>query len=69
MLRYWIRPAAAALFWIAVAGSTVAELTTIGPSLEAARARTVGGPAHPAASVAAARRRPRGDAIARSDWR
>lgn len=39
MLTFWIRPAAAALFWIAVVASTLAELTTVGPSLRAATCR------------------------------
>ncbi len=36
MLTFWIRPAAAVLFWIAVAATTLAELTTVRPSLQAA---------------------------------
>ena len=39
MLTFWIRPAAAALFWIAVAATTLAELTTVAPSLRAAAAQ------------------------------
>ena len=29
MLTYWIRPAAAALFWMILTGSTLAEIATI----------------------------------------
>ena len=36
MLNYWIRPAAAALFWMILAGSTLAELGTLSASLHAA---------------------------------
>ena len=36
MLTYWIRPAAAALFWMILAGSTLAELGTLSASLHAA---------------------------------
>jgi len=36
MLTYWIRPAAAALFWMILTGSTLAELGTVAASLHAA---------------------------------
>ena len=36
MLTCWIRPAAAALFWMILAGSTLAELGTLSASLHAA---------------------------------
>jgi hypothetical protein len=39
MLTFWIRPAAAALLWITIAAITLAELTTVAPSLRAAGAQ------------------------------
>lgn len=56
MLTFWIRPAAAALFWIAVAATTLAELTTVGPSLQAAAAAVEPVAARPPALTASAGR-------------
>lgn len=39
MLTFWMRPAAAALLWITIAAITLAELTTVEPSLRAAGAQ------------------------------
>jgi hypothetical protein len=35
-IRWWVRPAILALFWLVLAATTVAELTTVGPALNAA---------------------------------
>jgi hypothetical protein len=57
MLTFWFRPAAAALFWIAVAATTLAELTTVAPSLRAAGGGFVSAPSHATPAVAGRRHR------------
>jgi hypothetical protein len=50
MLKLWLVPAAAVLFWIVLAASSVAELGTLQPSLRAA-AGVVHSPRVPRARV------------------
>ena len=40
MLKLWILPALAVLFWIVLTASALAELSTLSPTLRAAASRT-----------------------------